>query len=235
MRGAAMERYYVGLDLGQRKDFSAVTAVRRVELTGAEAEPDAPRRKVRHSYEVVALHRYPLGTAYPDIVADVVPRLARDPLCARAAEPPAYFSDWRVARPAVPARKAATVLIDGTGVGKPVVDLFRAAGIPAIDVTITGGLKSSQPERHEWHVPKREIVSVLQVLLQSERLKVPDTLPMARLLLQELRTFQVRITAAGADTYGTWREREHDDLVLAVGIACWAGERIPAPRKLVFY
>jgi len=31
--------------------------------------------------------------------------------------------------------------------------------------------------------------------------------------------------ATGHDSYEAWREGDHDDLVLAVAMACWTGER----------
>src|SRR5687767_6312437 len=79
---------------------------------------------------------------------------------------------------------------------------------------------------HEWHVPKRDLVSNLQVLLQSERLKIAGDLPEAAALLRELRSFRVTISTAGNDTYAAWRENDHDDMVLAVALACWQGEHV---------
>jgi hypothetical protein len=38
---------------------------------------------------------------------------------------------------------------------------------------------------------------------------------------------QVRIAAAANETFGVWREGQHDDLVLAVALACWWAERSP--------
>jgi len=35
----------------------------------------------------------------------------------------------------------------------------------------------------------------------------------------------VKVTTAGNETFEAWRERDHDDLVLAVGIAAWVAER----------
>jgi hypothetical protein len=32
---------------------------------------------------------------------------------------------------------------------------------------------------------------------------------------------RVKITPSGNEQYGAWREGEHDDLVLAVALACW--------------
>jgi hypothetical protein len=47
-------------------------------------------------------------------------------------------------------------------------------------------------------------------------------------LTGELETFQVKITAAANDVYGTWREGTHDDMVLATALAAWYGCR-PRP------
>ncbi len=48
----------------------------------------------------------------------------------------------------------------------------------------------------------------------------------AATLTRELLAFQVKISAETAhDSYGAWREGAHDDLVLAVALALWAGER----------
>ncbi len=42
--------------------------------------------------------------------------------------------------------------------------------------------------------------------------------------MRELGTFTVRITEAGNESSEAWREKDHDDLVLAVALACWAAE-----------
>jgi hypothetical protein len=74
-------------------------------------------------------------------------------------------------------------------------------------------------------VPKKELVGVLQVMLQARRIKVAPTLPEAATLVRELTTFQVKITPAANEVFGAWREGQHDDLVLAVAIAVWQAER----------
>ena len=77
-------------------------------------------------------------------------------------------------------------------------------------------------------VPKRDLVSTAQVLLQSERLKIAKGLPEAQTLVDELLAFKVSISLKGHDSYGNdvgmWRENPHDDLVLAVALAAWYGE-----------
>jgi hypothetical protein len=47
-------------------------------------------------------------------------------------------------------------------------------------------------------------------------------LPFREILLTELENFRVKINVnTGHETYEAWREREHDDLVLATALACW--------------
>jgi hypothetical protein len=114
--------------------------------------------------------------------------------------------------------------VDYTGVGRAVLDLLRRTKIPASlrAVTIAGGSKATFDRG--WHVPKKELVGTLQVLFQSRRLQVAPTLPAAQTLVQELTTFQVKITRAANETFGARREGAHHDFVLAVAIAAWEGE-----------
>jgi hypothetical protein len=71
-------------------------------------------------------------------------------------------------------------------------------------------------------VPKRDLVTVTQVLLQNGRLRVAAGLPEAETLKRELLNFRVKIDPRTAhDSYEHWRESEHDDLVLAVSMAAW--------------
>jgi hypothetical protein len=77
-------------------------------------------------------------------------------------------------------------------------------------------------------VPKRDLVGALQVLIQTGRLRIAEGLRDARTLVDELLRFRVRINARTAhDSYGAWRECEHDDLVLALAVAVWRAERRP--------
>ncbi len=76
-------------------------------------------------------------------------------------------------------------------------------------------------------VPKKELVSVLQLLLQTQRLKVAAGMPLAEALSREMAAFGANIKVAGGDAEMSWREREHDDLVLAVALAAWEGEHDP--------
>lgn len=122
-------------------------------------------------------------------------------------------------------------MVDATGVGRPVTDLLRRERLPGglVEVTITGGDAATR-EGDAWRVPKRDLVSTVQVLLQGERLKIASALPDAATLTRELLAFQVKIGPETAhDSYGAWRENAHDDLVLAAALAVWYGEHEPPP------
>jgi hypothetical protein len=81
-------------------------------------------------------------------------------------------------------------------------------------------------------VPKRDLVGVVQVLLQTERLKFASEIPAVPMLVQELLAFRVKIDPLTAhDSYGAWREGAHDDLVLAVAVAAWYAQRPVPPRR----
>ena len=69
------------------------------------------------------------------------------------------------------------------------------------------------------------------MLLQGDRLKFAAGLPEVKTLVGELLSFEVRITEAGSDTYGAWREGAHDDLVFAVALAAWYAERYGLPER----
>ena len=74
-------------------------------------------------------------------------------------------------------------------------------------------------------MPKKELVTCLQVVLQARRLQIARGLLEAATLVRELQSFQVKITASAHETFGVWRDGQHDDLVLAVALACWWAER----------
>jgi hypothetical protein len=79
------------------------------------------------------------------------------------------------------------------------------------------------------HVPKKELIATLQVLLQTRRLQIAPSLHDAPILVRELENYRVKISPARNEIFEPWREGQHDDLVLAVALAAWAGERALPP------
>jgi hypothetical protein len=157
----------------------------------------------RAAFHCRHLQRFDLGTPYLEIAAQVRAMLAQPDLRGRC-----------------------VVVADATGVGAPVVDLLFAAGAPCVAITIHGGDTVSGGGRH-WRVPKRDLVSVLQVLLQTGRLKFAADLPEAPTLLGEMLELRVTISETDHDSYAAWREGARDDLVLAVALAAWYCEAAP--------
>jgi len=122
------------------------------------------------------------------------------------------------------------LVVDQTGVGAPVVDLLKKAGLNPVAVSIHGG-DSVTHEGRNWRVPKRNLVAVLQVLLQTSRLKVSSGLKLGPDLQKEMLNFKVKIDPVTAhDSYSAWRENDHDDMVLATALACWWAESRPKPQ-----
>lgn len=207
--------YIVGLDLGAMRDFSALSFV---EMRQGSKAADKP------AFDVTYLHRWPLGTPYPKIVEGVGKMLAEPPFSRKVYGGRGYRDDHLELCAPV------TLAVDATGVGRPVVDMFAEAELPGhlMPVTITGGHAVSQAAGG-YNVPKRILVSGLQVALQTKRLRIAAKLPEAATLKNELQNFQLTFTEAANDTY-EGRKGAHDDLVLAVALALWAGTRASAGR-----
>jgi hypothetical protein len=194
--------YFVGLDLGQQQDFTAVVVLERRRHSAPGAG-----RPVNH-FALVYLQRWLLGTKYFQIVADV---------CDLVRKPPLSYPQ---------------LIVDQTGVGKAVVDQFQYAAwedklkAHLRPVLITAGHQiDPSADDGSIHVPKKELVSCLQVLLQSGRLKIAKV-PDRDVLIKELQDFRVKITVKANETFeADWRLRAHDDLVLATCLAAWHGER----------
>jgi hypothetical protein len=119
-----------------------------------------------------------------------------------------------------------SMAVDATGVGRPVIDMIRDANLPAsvYAITLTGG-DAVVRDGMERRVPKRDVASTIAVLLQTGRLRIARGLKESETLLRELLNFRVKISLSGHDSYEAWREKEHDDLVLAVGLAAWLFEK----------
>jgi hypothetical protein len=161
-------------------------------------------RKVRDrelDYQLHVRHaeRFPLGVGYPEMIDKLEERIN-----------------------ALNMRNEYMVLPDATGVGKPVVDMMRKRHIHIVPITITGGMQEVfDVELGGWKLPKRNLVSNLQVLLQSGQLKFAKEMPFAQELVQELLKFKIKVTSKGNDTYEGWREGDKDDLVLSLAMAAW--------------
>lgn len=160
-------------------------------------------------YRLRALHRFPLGTAYTTLVDQITSRVKRQPLAGRT-----------------------RLAVDTTGVGAPVVDLFRDQ-LPCTTtlyaITITAGAAVTGSGEHP-HVPKRDLISTTTVVLEQQRLRIAASLRETETLIDELINYRRTTSEQGHDSYAPASSRGHDDLVLALTLATWVGEHKPAPR-----
>jgi hypothetical protein len=125
----------------------------------------------------------------------------------------------------LPRQAKVALVVDQTGVGRPVVDMLTQAGLDPIGITLHGG-DTTTIDGVTVRLPKRDLVGALQVCLQSSRLKIAQSMPGAQQLIDELLAFRVKIDLATAhDSYSAWRERDYDDCVLATALAVWWGEK----------
>ena len=149
--------------------------------------------------EVRYLERVPLGTPYTAVAARVT-RLVQD----------RQLLGQVVA------------VVDATGVGAPVVDLLRAArlGCEVMPVSITGGERTSR-NGAVWNVPKQDLIAGVQVLLEHGELRIAKGLREAWPLVKELVDVRITKSASNRIRLGADGAGEHDDLVIAVALACW--------------
>ena len=189
------KEFFVGLDLGQARDYSALCAVERVlEVSLAEGA-------MLVTFNVRHLEIFPLGTPYSEVV-ETVGILMQQPELAHHT----------------------TLVIDETGVGRPVMELFQSAGMDPVGITITGGPKVTSSATG-YVVPKAELVDALTVRFQNGRIKISPALDEAEKLKAQLEAFTVKINKRGRETFEAMDEEIHDDLVLALSLAIWLGDR----------
>jgi hypothetical protein len=226
-----MGNYTIGLDLGQRRDYSAAVVTERVQqLVDSSAlgfqPPDAAypydERWVFDTYHVRHIQRWPLGTPYGSVVDDAA-ELLRTP----------EF------------RGHAVLVFDATGVGGAVSDMFtkayragRMGGHRPRACTIVGGFSrdfgriaaGGRPSAGTIH--KGDLVARLVSLAEQGRVKLPLGLALADVLESELRAFTLKQTKAGALAFEAKRESDHDDLVIALALSVWYRHSHDEPRYI---
>jgi hypothetical protein len=187
--------FFVGLDLGQKRDHTAVVVVERVEHRRAFMGTSFGQLMVRYA------ERMPLGMPYPQVVKRVREIVQWDELYGRCA-----------------------LAVDATGVGAPVIDMLNAARLPCpvMAVTITGGERAVNG-RAGYSVPKRDLMAELLVLLENKKLSIGKLQEGPR-LVRELCDVRIRVQASGRSRLGAEGSGQHDDLAIALALACWSAK-----------
>jgi hypothetical protein len=203
-----IQHLYFGLDLGKRRDYSALAILEYIRpfytrqnftTYTTEAEYEEPRYAIRF------LERIPLETRYTDVVGRISAKI--------------YYALNR--------SYDCTLIVDATGVGQPVVEMFRDLPPRATlaPVVITAGGSESKA-KDEWRVPKNDLIAGLQVMLESGSLKIATGLKYGDALMEELLEFRSAPNSKGSDSY----EGPQDDLVLALSLAVWRARKHELPQ-----
>ena len=125
-----------------------------------------------------------------------------------------------------------TVVLDITASGKALLELFERVEIEPIAVSITGvGTTEDEVDTREWQVPRVELIGLFRVLFETGRLKLAKDLDLVSTLLDELHAFKMKPPRIDPGDPDSWRETDHDGLVIATALACWRASRnIPTPQ-----
>jgi hypothetical protein len=187
----------LGVDVGQAVDPTAIVA-----LDSYVPEPMHIDDRPEKHHLIRWLEKIPLGTHYEQVVNRIV----------AIGEDASSIDHTRI-------------VIDATGVGRPIVDMLRArTRTSVLAVTFTGGASETETDPYTSRVPKRDLVTALEVVLQGRRLHAVPGLSLVEDLRAELSHFEVNISSRGHDTYDG-ASGKHDDLVMALCLATWAATR----------
>jgi hypothetical protein len=193
-------RYFVGVDLGQRMDYTAVAVL--------EQHYD---ERGRSFYETGWLKRFPLMTRYSSIAKQL--KKLDTKLRLRAAKQEKSLM--------------LTYLVDAGGVGNAAVELCEVE-LPNADIYrcfITGGLHATVDSRErEIRIPKFQLVSTLVALFDSERIHFPKDAKYIEAMVEELESYEVHVSESGNEQYAA-RSSRHDDLICAVSLPAWYSQQ----------
>src|SRR5262245_5878651 len=144
-----------------------------------------PADGANYVYDVRHLMRFQLGMSYPAMAKQIGVMLSRPELKNNPTE----------------------LIIDETGVGRAVGDLFNEHGLKPIKVTITAGNEETVNGPMRYGVPKQLLVSTLDAQMHTaddrhhiEGLRIARDLPEAAALETELKDFRRYVSEAGRST-----------------------------------
>ncbi len=223
----------LGLDLGAASDYTASTLLELVHVIApGDSRPPDNRfeevipagadgshwrgytdRRVIDTWHVRNLRRWPLNTAYPQIVEDV---------CAMMTDPVL--------------RDVTQLVVDYGGPGRPVFDMFweayqndRLGPWCPMPCTLSGGFSTATSKGHSLH--KGDAIAALLSASQRGRFTIPPDIELAETFRRELANFSIKQSKAGNVRFEA-RGRTHDDLLMSAAIALSRPHSHTPPRCL---
>lgn len=191
-------RYWLGVDLGQSQDYTALTILLDEclpEWESGHKQILGPRRRT-----VVHADKFK-GVSYPDIVAHVLRTMSNEKL-----------------------RGKVRLIVDGSGLGRVVSDLLTDASVPHTAIQMVAGQNWARKGRYV-NVGKTLLLENLSVMFATGDLSFVADLPLRQDILHELETFQLEMTAAGNQVITQGKVgTHHGDLAISLAIAAFASE-----------
>ncbi len=188
--------FILSLSLGSGGVSSGLAVVEPKPIARkSDKEASAPGHDEAVNFEVIWLERFGADRRYPAIIGRVAEIVAMRQL-----------------------GQHYTLLVDITATGRPPLKLFEDRGQYPRALQVVAGTEETYVSGVQ-SVPRRDMVSAAQMLLQSNRLLVAAELEFARDLVVDLQAFDPQPPPA--------RQAPHrnEDLVRAVAIAAWWGDR----------
>jgi hypothetical protein len=119
-----------------------------------------------------------------------------------------------------PLKENTTLVVDAS-YEQTLLDMLNEVKLHPMAITITED-DTIIRELNNYRVPKKKLVTNLQLLFIAERLRVNRDLPMAEIFIKELLSFRVK---SSSKTYEN-KEETYNDLIFAVALACWYGQEV---------
>lgn len=199
MSRIAKQEFFIGLDLGQRRDRTAIAILERAEIVSAERDPVTWAPVNTTSTAVRFLRRLPLHTPYTAVANHVVQignTLSKLGQC--------------------------TLVVDATGVGLPVVDALKVANAQWRLMPVTIGAAAHEYYSDGfWRVPKRDLIAHLQIAFENHAFRIAGRLPESQTLIEELASMRATTRLTGHTRFAS-AGAAHDDLAIALALSWWA-------------
>jgi len=204
---------YLGLDLGKTQDYSVLTHLKAFQIH--KYEKDYDEKIIYRSdmgqdpidfyepirYRLQNCHRWELGTSYNTVVDDII-NLLKLP----------YFK-----------QNSTPLIIDATGVGSAVFDIFKSKNLFPIAITITSGNSMGENDIG-YTVPKQDLLDNMSIIVNQERLKINNKIQDKKIIIGELQSFEKTINKRGNISLEA-ENKSKDDIVLSISYALWYAHR----------
>ena len=163
----------------------------------------------RFGYDLIGMNRKQ-GLRY-DLIVDWVVGVLRRPEFNPSGRPPEF-------------------ILDATGVGVAVRDMFAAKGVRLKAVTITVGEAYSRTGSL-ISIGKPRLIGSFLGAFDAGKVRVNPNMPIWPALEREMLSFRAEMSAQGRAKFEA-EQGEHDDMIFSLALAVWYGEEVLRGKRL---